>query len=147
MSHRCRGPSCYRTLGVRNECPSCNRSANNRRMKRIFERLPKSSHWRQAAHKHLGEFGLTPVIISETLEAPDEVELQTKVRNTPTAFYKFYPKGSRETVHLGDASEGGWFRVVLDSKGALYTAFRDHQTERNGGRQVCPTPNTTLNHP
>lgn len=152
MSHKCRGPSCYRTLKLRGQCPPCNRynerKAHKNRMNRIFERLPKDKYWlNYSSQRHLGEFGLTPVIIAETLESPDEVEFQTRGRKTPTAFYKFYPKGSRETAGLNDAKEGAWFRVVLDVKGTLHTAFRDHQTERDGGRPVCPTPNTTLNHP
>lgn len=150
MSHRCRGPSCYRTLGVRNECPSCNRAkeraAHTRQMKRIFERLPKSSHWRNQAHEHIGQHGLTPIIIGETLETTTEVEYQTRRNRTPVALYRYYPKGAREISHLSDAPEGAWFRVVLE-KGALHTAFRDSDTERLGGRASCPTPNTKLNRP
>ncbi len=150
MSHKCRGPSCCRTLGLRSQCQSCNqsneRAAHKRRMNRIFERLPKSSHWRQTAHKHLGDGGLTPTIIAETLEAPTEVEQQTRRNRTPVAFYRYYPKGAREIAHLSNAPEGAWFRVVTEN-GALYTAFRDSDTERLGGRASCPTPNTKLNRP
>ena len=123
-------------------------AAHNRWMNRIFERLPKARYWRQSSsYQHLWNFGLTPVIIAETLEAPTEVEFQTKHGHTRKAFYKFYPKGSRETANLSDAREGAWFRVVLDANGDLRTAFRDHDTERLGGRAVCPTPNTKLNNP
>lgn len=31
MGHRCGGPNCYRTRGLRSQCPSCNRSRENRR--------------------------------------------------------------------------------------------------------------------
>jgi len=152
MSHKCRGPSCYRTLNLRKECPSCNRSnkrkAHKERMKRAFDRLPKDKYWlNYSSHRHLWKFGLTPVIIAETMESPTEVEFQAWVKKTPTAFYKFYPKESREAANLDDAKEGTWFRVVLDVKGTLHTAFRDHDTERLGGRAVCPTPNTKLNNP
>ena len=152
MSHKCRGPSCYRTLKLRGQCPPCNRykarKAHEKRMNRIFERLPKDKYWlNYSSPRHLWKFGLTPVIIAETLESPDEVEFQAWVKKTPTAFYKFYPNGSRETADLDDAKEGAWFRVVLSVKGTLHTAFRDHDTERLGGRAVWPTPNTKLNNP
>lgn len=98
MSHRCGGHSCYRTLGLRNECPPCNlsrkRAARNRRMNRKFERLPKSRYWRRSAsYQHLWKFGLTPVIIAETLEAPTEVEFQTSGTHPRKALYKFLPQG------------------------------------------------------
>lgn len=150
MSHKCRGPSCYRTLNLRKECPSCNRSnkrkAHKDRMKRAFDRLPKDSHWRGKANRHLWQDGLTPVIIAETLESPTEVEHQVRGKRTPIAFYRYYPKGSREIAHISNAPEGAWFRVVLE-KGKLHTAFRDSDTERLGGRAVCPTPNTKRNNP
>ncbi len=149
MSHKCRGSSCYRTLGLRSQCQSCNQSnvrkAHNRRMNRIFERLPKSSHWRNQAQEHIGQNGLTPTIVSETLETPNEVETQTWHNPPRKAFYKFYPKGSREAANAGNASEGAWFRVVINANGSLRTAFRDNITEINGGRASCPTPNTKLN--
>lgn len=31
MGHRCGGPNCYRTRGLRSQCPSCNRSRENHR--------------------------------------------------------------------------------------------------------------------
>lgn len=149
MSHKCRGPSCYRTLKPRKECPSCNRynarKAHEARMNRIFDRLPKSNHWRKKASEHIGQHGLTTVIVGETLESPNEVELQTKFNPPRKAFYKFYPKGSREAVNADNSQEGVWFRVVLDANGDLRTAFRDNITEMRGGRGSCPTPNTTLN--
>ena len=151
MSHKCRGPSCYRTLKLRSQCPPCNqykeRRAHRNRMNRIFERLPKSSHWRNKANEHIGQHGLTTVIVGETLEAPNEVELQTKFNPPRKAFYKFYPKGSREASESDYAQEGAWFRVVLNANGALRTAFRDNDTERLGGRAAWPTPNTKLNNP
>ena len=50
---------------------------------------------------------------------------------------------------VSDAVWGAWFRVVIDPHGSLYTAFRDHFTELQGGRDVCLTPDTTRNfrHP
>lgn len=150
MSHKCRGPSCYRTLKLRGQCPPCNRynerKAHKNRMNRIFERLTKDSHWLDKAHKHIGQNGLTSVIIAETLESPTEVEHQVRGKRTPVAFYRYYPKGSREIAHISNAPEGAWFRVVLE-KEKLHTAFRDSDTERLGGRAVCPTPNTKLNNP
>lgn len=149
MSHKCRGPSCYRTLNLRKECPSCNRynarKAHKARMNRIFDRLPKSSHWRNQANEHIGQHGLTTVIVGETLEAPDEVEIRTEFSPPRKAFYKFYPKGSREAVNSDNSQEGVWFRVVLNANGSLRTAFRDNITEIRGGRESCPTPNTKLN--
>lgn len=149
MSHKCRGPSCYRTLNLRKECPSCNRSnkrkAHKERMNRIFDRLPKSNHWRTQANEHIGQHGLTTVIVGETLEAPDVVEIRTEFAPPRKAFYKFYPKGSREAVNSDNSQEGVWFRVVLDANGSLRTAFRDNITEIRGGRESCPTPNTKLN--
>lgn len=151
MSHKCRGPSCYRTLNLRKECPSCNRSnkrkAHKDRMKRAFDRLPKSNHWRKKANEHIGQHGLTTVIVGETLESPNEVEIQTKFNPPRKAFYKFYPKGSREAVNADYSQEGVWFRVVLDANGGLRTAFRDNDTERLGGRATYPTPDTKSNNP
>ena len=151
MSHKCRGPSCYRTLKLRGQCPSCNqykkRAAHKKRMERAFQRLPKTRYWRQESHEHIGQHGLTTAIVAETLESPNEVEIQTKFNPPRKAFYKFYPKGSREASKADYAQEGAWFRVVLDANGELRTAFRDNDTERLGGRAVCPTPNTKRNNP
>ena len=145
MSHRC-GSGCYRKQGIRNECPTCNRAkeraAETRRLRRVFEQLPKGRHWQARAYRHLGQHGLTPTIVAETLEAPTVLHLQNRGNR---AFYKYYPKGSRETASLSDAQEGGWFRAVLDAKGVLVTAFRDNETEMKGGHPSCPTPNTRLN--
>lgn len=50
MSHKCGGPSCYRTQGRRSECPSC--SSRLRRLRRALEALPKTAHGELYLERH-----------------------------------------------------------------------------------------------
>ena len=111
-----------------------------------FGNLPKSRYWRRtSSHRHLYQFGLTPQIITETLQHPTDVVSPNYVLGRHQEFYRYYPPGTNEINLLEDASYGAWFRAVIDPKGALYTAFRDHYTELQGGRDCYPTPDTTRN--
>ena len=111
-----------------------------------FDALPKSRYWRRtSSHRHLNQFGLTPDVILATLAHPTDTESQDDVTGRYEEFYRYYPPETSETEHLDDAEGGAWFRVVIDPNGALYTAFRDHFTELQGGRECCPTPGTRAN--
>ena len=50
MSHKCGGPSCYRTQGRRSECPSC--SSRMRRLRNAFKALPKTDHGEVYLERH-----------------------------------------------------------------------------------------------
>jgi hypothetical protein len=115
------------------------------RLRQAFEGLPKSRYWRTGAIAHLGRYGLTQEIVASTLEAPNDIALQTRRKGPRRAFFKYYPLDSHEIVGLEDANGGAWFRVVLDETDSLYTAFRDYFTEKEGGRPSCLTPTTRNN--
>ena len=115
-------------------------------MRSKFDALPKSGHWvNKARRKHLDRHGLTPEIIIATLESPTDTEIQNWRRDQFQAFFRFYSAETEEARNSDNSEWGVWFRVVLDTKDELYTAFRDNRTEINGGREICPTPNTTRN--
>ena len=147
MGHKC-GASCYRKQGRRKECPWCNRAkaraADKRRWRREFEQMPKSRHWELKGSRHLYKLGLTPEIIMEVQESPEQsIESGWKGRNQ--AFYKYYPPTSPEAKKSDGTVGGAWFRVVLDENRHLHTAFRDEKTETKGGLEWHPTPATKAN--
>ncbi len=115
------------------------------RLRRAFDNLPKSRYWRTTAYNHIGSYGLTPEIVAATLESPTDTAFQNRRKGRRRAFFRYYPKDADEVAHLDDARGGAWFRVVLDENGALYTAFRDNYTEKEGGRPFWQTPDTTTN--
>ena len=83
-------------------------------VRRAFDELPKSRYWRRTSHQSHPE--AIPERIIATLRYPDmPVDYQEKGR---TAYRKYLP------------DEGIWFRVVLDSRGALYNAFKDSDEMR-----------------
>ena len=111
-----------------------------------FDSLPKSRYWRRTSSlRHLNQFGLTPEVVMGTLTEPTDMVSQDDVTGRYQEFYRFYPPGTQDTKDLQDAEGGAWFRAVIDPQGQLYTAFRDHFTELQGGRECCPTPATTTN--
>ena len=152
MSHKCTGPSCYRKQGRRNECPSCNRSkeraANKRRWRREYEKMPKSSHWTHLrGPERLGKDGLTPEVIMETKEIPDEVVSQIVKGSVRQAHFKYYAPNTPEARSALTAPYGAWFKVVTTlPSGTLLTAVRETRTEAEGGRPCLKTP-ATVNNP
>ena len=79
----------------------------------------------------------------ETLMSPTvRFEQLRRYGRNRQVYYRFYPAGSAELLQLSDAVGGVWFRVVLDHRGRLHTAFRDHYTEIQGETSECPTPET-----
>ena len=86
-------------------------------VRRAFDSLPKTRHWRtDARYKHPEA---TPEKIMEAINEPTLVIHQSDGR---TVYLRFRPQ------------EDNWFRVVLDEGGVLRTAFRDDQTMRTRGR-------------
>lgn len=118
----------------------------NPRPPEAFESLPKSKYWRRtSSRRHLNQFGLTPQVILETIADPTDVQKQDGAIGRFREFYRYFEPGDERIVGVSDAVWGAWFRVVIDPRGSLYTAFLDHFTELQGGRDVCWTPATTRN--
>ena len=83
----------------------------------------------------------------ETLMSPTvRFEQLRRYGHNRQVYYRFYPAGSAELLQLSDAVGGAWFRVVLDHRGRLHTAFRDHYTEiQVRGTSGWPMPQTMRN--
>ena len=83
-----------------------------------YGRLPKSRYWRRTAQRNHPE--ATQERIMATLQRPTLPVREQE--DGKTAYFAWLEE------------DGCWFRVVLDERGALYTAFRDDATMLFRGR-------------
>ena len=125
MSHKCGGPSCYRTQGRRSECPrGC--SSRIQRLRKKFEALPRTPHGERYLDRHPD---VKPEWVLMVIEDPHEQWVERRARD-----------GKSYTLMSGRVQAcHQWIKVVFEGETAgtllFETAYLDRRLERKyGGR-------------
>ena len=99
----------------------CQRSDEIERLRREFDRLPKTEHAKDVLERHPE---VRPEWVMQVIEAPYEEWTENDAR------------GRRSRVIAGRvAGASQWIKVIINPQGLLITAHFDHHLEdRFGGR-------------